>query len=125
MSDVAIIGLGNMGTPMASRLVDAGYVVRGFDLSDAARNRFAETGGVAVESAAAATSGAQTVILMLPDSTVVSAVVDELLDAGALAKNTLVIDMSSSEPMATQTLHERLADSGVRLVDAPVSGGVR
>lgn len=122
---VAIVGLGNMGMPMASRLIDAGYSVRGFDLNDTARIRLTEAGGAALDSAAAATSDAQTVILMLPDSAAVSAVVDELLDAGALAKDTLVIDMSSSEPLATRTLYERLAHSDVRLVDAPVSGGVR
>lgn len=122
---IAIVGLGHMGTPMASRLLKAGQSVRGFDLSESARALLTKAGGVGVASAAEAATGADAVILMLPNSAIVTAVVEELLEADALAADVLVIDMSSSEPFATRALHERLAQAGVRLVDAPVSGGVR
>lgn len=122
---VAFVGLGNMGTPMSARLLDAGFTVRGFDLSDDARSRFAEAGGTPAVSAAEAARAAELTILMLPNSAVVTAVVDELLAAGALAAGSLVVDMSSSEPLETRALAKRLAAVGVRLVDAPVSGGVK
>jgi 3-hydroxyisobutyrate dehydrogenase len=117
---VGFVGLGNMGLPMAGLLVDAGYDVRGYDASEDARARFAEP----VDSLAAAGERARAVILMLPDSSVVSAVlIDESLLA-ALAPGTLLIDMSSSEPTETRKLAEEVAAHGAELVDAPVSGGV-
>ena len=122
---VAFVGLGNMGTPMARRLVEAGYPVRGTDLSDEARERLTVVGGTAVADAATAVTGADVVVLMLPDSSVVSAVLHNPGVASALSSGTVIVDMSSSEPMSTRALAEELAASGVRLVDAPVSGGVR
>jgi 3-hydroxyisobutyrate dehydrogenase len=67
--------------------------------------------------------GAEVVILMLPDSAVVRAVLDDLLPA--LAAGTAVVDMSSSEPLVTRELAARAAEHEVTLVDAPVSGGVK
>ncbi|WP_208020530.1 NAD(P)-dependent oxidoreductase [Labedella phragmitis] len=122
---VAFVGLGNMGTPMSSRLVAAGYTVRGFDLSDEARDRLAQAGGIPASSATDAATGADLTVLMLPNSAIVTSVVDDLLAAGALADGALVVDMSSSEPLETRALSKRLAAVGVRLVDAPVSGGVK
>ena len=122
---VAFVGLGNMGTPMARRLVEAGYTVRGTDLSADARDRLTAVGGVAETDAAAAVTGADVVVLMLPDSSVVSAVVHSPSVTSALSAGTVIVDMSSSEPMSTRVLAEELDAAGVRLVDAPVSGGVR
>jgi 3-hydroxyisobutyrate dehydrogenase len=115
---VGFVGLGNMGLPMAGRLVDAGFAVRGYDASAAARGRF--TGAVDTLPEAAA----DTVVLMLPDSSVVRRV---LLDEGlltALDAGSRVIDMSSSEPTETRALAEETKEAGVELLDAPVSGGV-
>ncbi|MBO9578081.1 MAG: NAD(P)-dependent oxidoreductase [Microbacteriaceae bacterium] len=120
---VAFIGLGNMGSPMTTRLVAAGHSVSGFDVSAAARARFAEHGGAPADSAVAAVADAAVVILMLPNSDVVDAVVAEMLPhvrAGAL-----LVDMSSSEPLRTRALAETVAAGGARLIDAPVSGGVK
>lgn len=125
MSNVALIGLGNMGTPMSRRLVDAGNRVRGFDLVEAARERLRAGGGEPAATAAEAAAEATAVILMLPSSAIVEAVVEELLEAGAIGPQTLVVDMSSSEPTRTQALAERLAAAGIAFADAPVSGGVR
>ena len=96
----------------------------GFDPTGDARRRLVEAGGTTAESAAEAARGADAVILMLPNSQVVESVTDELISADSLAEGTLVIDMSSSDPVATRFLHDRLAPRGVRLADAPVSGGV-
>ncbi len=108
-----------MGLPMASRLVAAGYDVRGYDSAPEARERF----GGSVETLADA--AARTVVLMLPDSAVVRQVTlaDGLFDA--LDPGGLVIDMSSSQPIETQALASEAERRGVQIVDAPVSGGVR
>lgn len=121
---VAFVGLGNMGLPMATRLVHGGFRTVGFDVSPEARDAFAVNGGATAPTAAAAVAGAATVILMLPDSGVVESVLDGPEVAAALVRGTTVVDMSSSEPARTRALAERLAGRGVRMVDAPVSGGV-
>ncbi|GAA4884748.1 NAD(P)-dependent oxidoreductase [Actinomycetospora straminea] len=119
-STVGFVGLGHMGTPMASRLVDAGATVRAYDASPDARAAFAAAvpGATVVDTAADTATGAEAVLLCLPDSDVVEAVVAEL-DAARV-----IVDMSSSEPLRTRALAEQLADTGRVLVDAPVSGGV-
>ncbi|UZF48521.1 NAD(P)-dependent oxidoreductase [Rhodococcus rhodochrous] len=122
---VAFVGLGNMGAPMARRLIDAGHRVIGFDRSEDAVDRFAARGGTAAVSAAAAAADADVTILMLPNSAVVEAVLDDGL-AAALRPGTAVVDMSSSEPMRTRALAQRMAaERHVDLIDAPVSGGVK
>ncbi|MFJ4223872.1 NAD(P)-dependent oxidoreductase [Microbacterium sp. NPDC089695] len=125
MSVVAVIGLGNMGAPMSARLVDAGHEVRGFDPADAARIAAARHGVQVRTSAEDAVAAADAVILMLPNSDVVDAVVGGLLDADAFAPGALVIDMSSSDPLRTRALAATVETTGRALVDAPVSGGVR
>jgi len=120
---IAFIGLGNMGSPMTSRLVAAGYSVVGFDVAEAARARFAETGGVPAETAVAAVDGADVIILMLPNSAIVESVVADVLPH--VKPGALFVDMSSSEPLRTRALAETVAAGGSRLIDAPVSGGVK
>jgi len=123
--NVAFIGLGNMGTPMSRRLIEAGYRVSGFDLSEAAREQLTLAGGRATDSAAAAVAGANVVILMLPNSDIVESVMSEPALLDALVSNApLIVDMSSSEPLRTRALAEQLAAQSLTLIDAPVSGGV-
>ena len=119
---VAFIGLGHMGLPMAKRLMNAGRTVVGFDPSDAAREAFEKAGGSSAPNAAAAVEGADNAILMLPNSRIVESVAGEIRNA--LGDGSIVIDMSSSEPMSTKALAESLKQRGVTLIDAPVSGGV-
>jgi 3-hydroxyisobutyrate dehydrogenase len=119
---VAFIGLGTMGVPMAGHLAAKGYAVRGWDLSAAARDK---AGVPAAGSARAAVAGAAAVITMLPDAAAVRAA---LLGGDALAEaapGTLVLEMSSSDPLATRSLGAELAARGLVLVDAPVSGGLK
>jgi 3-hydroxyisobutyrate dehydrogenase len=124
MSEVGFIGLGKMGGPMARLLLEGGHQVRGFDLSAEALHHLAEAGGTAVHTAAEA-AAADVVVLMLPDSDVVTAVLHDEAVIAALVPGTVVIDMSSSEPTRTRELADELSGRGVALVDAPVSGGVR
>ncbi|MFE9689575.1 NAD(P)-dependent oxidoreductase [Micromonospora sp. NPDC005806] len=122
-NSVAFIGLGAMGLPMAARLLSAGVTVRGFDISEAARAGLTAAGGQAFPSPDEAVVGGDVVVLMLPDSTVVEAVMAQI--RGRLKPTTLVIDMSSSEPLRTRQLADDLHSEGVDLIDAPVSGGVK
>ena len=124
LGSVGFIGLGAMGLPMARRLHGAGHTVRAYDAVPDARER-AAAAGVPVVASLAEAAGADVVVLMLPDSSVVATVVADEGFGGALRSGALVVDMGSSEPMATRALADDLASRGVRLVDAPVSGGVR
>jgi len=123
---VAFIGLGAMGFPMAARLVAAGHALRVFDIAPATAARFADAHAAsACSSPAQALRDADVVITMLPSSKEVESTLLAAEATAALRRGTLVIDMSSSEPMRTRALALKLAEQGVALVDAPVSGGVK
>lgn len=121
---IAFIGLGRMGVPMAARLVGAGYTLRGWDLAPPARVAASAAGITLGASAAEACRGAVAVITMLPDGQAVRAALEDPAVAAALTAETLVIDMSSADPLGTRALHAALAARGIALIDAPVSGGV-
>jgi 3-hydroxyisobutyrate dehydrogenase len=126
MSDViGFVGMGRMGMPMALRLADAGFAVRCYDTAEVAmRQLSSEPGLQAVAALDDVAADADAVILMLPDSAIVEQV---LLGNGLLAAvnaDTMIIDMSSSEPVRTRQLAAAAAELGVTLIDAPVSGGV-
>jgi 3-hydroxyisobutyrate dehydrogenase len=118
---VGFVGLGRMGTPMVRRLAAAGVAVRGYDTAPRP-----ELAGVVtlVEKAALVAEGVPVVVLMLPDSDVVDAVVRGAGLLDALAPGSVLVDMGSSEPLRTRALAEDVAGRGAVLVDAPVSGGV-
>lgn len=122
MTEVGFVGLGKMGAPMAARLIRAGHTVHGYDPVEAARDALTAGGGVAVDTAVG--TAADIVVLMLPDSDVVEAVLFDGGLAAALPAGALVVDMSSSAPIRTQAVAARLSALDVGLVDAPVSGGV-
>jgi 2-hydroxy-3-oxopropionate reductase len=113
-----------MGGPMASNLLKAGYDVIGFDVVPAALERLAGEGGTNAVSAAQAAAESDVVITMLPNHPQVEAVA--LGEGGVLdsAKpGTLYIDMSSIRPETARRLAEVGSERGVRVLDAPVSGG--
>ncbi|HEY1664905.1 MAG TPA: NAD(P)-dependent oxidoreductase [Trebonia sp.] len=122
---IGFVGLGNMGWPMAENLHAAGFplLVRDADEDRQLAFSAAHPGAVAAEGPGAF-AAAGTVVTMLPDG---AAVADALLDwgiAAALAPGALVIEMSSADPSDTRETAAGLAARGVRMVDAPVSGGV-
>jgi 3-hydroxyisobutyrate dehydrogenase len=122
---IAFIGLGQMGQPMARRLVKAGYSVRAFDLSSRAREAFCAAGGRAVSSTREACAEASIIITILPNGKIVH---DALLADQAVASaspKALVIEMSSSAPLQTRKLEGALSRFGIGIIDAPVSGGVK
>ena len=124
MSQIAFIGLGNMGGPMAANLAKAGHALRVFDLVPAAVAHAVEAGAVAAASAAETLAGAELVISMLPASRHVEGLY--LGDDGLLAKipaGALVIDCSTIAPATARKVAEAAAARGLQMLDAPVSGG--
>jgi 3-hydroxyisobutyrate dehydrogenase-like beta-hydroxyacid dehydrogenase len=118
---VGFVGLGNMGGRITRRIVAGGYPVLGFDVDPA---RAAEAGASAASSPAAVAEGADTVLLSLPDSPVVEAVIlgdDGIL--GGARPGQVVVDLSTSSPSSTVELYRRLGELGVEFVDAGISGG--
>jgi 2-hydroxy-3-oxopropionate reductase len=124
MTTVGFIGLGIMGGPMAANLVKAGCTVVGYNRHPEPIERLAAAGGRAATSIAEAVAGADVVITMLPDSPDVEAVA--LGEDGIFANATsglLYIDASSIRPDVAARLAEEGGKRGIRVVDAPVSGG--
>ena len=125
--EVGFIGIGNMGWPMAANLVKAGYAVTVHDVDAARSARFAaEFGAGAATDLPALGRSANIIVTMLPNGQLVR---DVLLggDPGlsllaSLRPGTVVIDMSSSDPVGTRELGAILRSSQVTLIDAPVSG---
>jgi 2-hydroxy-3-oxopropionate reductase len=124
VTKIGFIGLGIMGGPMASNLLAAGFEVIGFDLMSEALGRLEAAGGTVAVSAGQAAAEADVVITMLPNHPHVEAAA--LGEGGVLdsAKpGTLYIDMSSIRPETARRLAGVGAERGIRVLDAPVSGG--
>jgi 3-hydroxyisobutyrate dehydrogenase len=120
---IAFIGLGNMGLPMASNLVKAGYQVQGFDVVAAANEAAVKAGIETAASAAEAVKGAGVAISMLPNGKLVR----ELYGSGilqAVEPGTLFIDSSTIDVASARDAHALAAAAGMASLDAPVSGGV-
>jgi len=115
---VGVVGLGNMGGRIARRIAGAGFSVHGFDLDP---GRAAAAGATPAASVAAVAEAADVVLLSLPDSTVVEPVVRELQPA--CRPGQIVVDLSTSAPSSTVSLHRELLEAGVAYVDAGISGG--
>ena len=124
MQKIGFIGLGIMGAPMAGNLIKAGHEVTGYARSSASTDRLVQAGGKPAGSVEEAVNGADVVITMLPDSPEVTDVV--LGENGVLASagpDLLLIDMSTIAPETSLAVADQAKTSGVRVLDAPVSGG--
>jgi len=122
MTDIAFIGLGNMGGPMAANLVKAGHNVTGFDLMPASCDQ-ARADGIAVAgSAQESVRDAAIVITMLPAGKHVLSVWNDILPA--VKPGTLVIDCSTVDVDSARKAHALAKEKGLPSLDAPVSGGV-
>ena len=121
MKNVAFIGLGNMGLPMAANLVRAGYAVKGFDLSAESRAAAVDEGVSAAATLAEAVAGADAIVTMLPKGEHVVAVHGELVSL--VAPSTLLIDCSTVDVDSALKAHDLARGRGCLSVDAPVSGG--
>ncbi|WP_140626892.1 3-hydroxyisobutyrate dehydrogenase [Methylibium rhizosphaerae] len=122
--NIAFIGLGHMGGPMAGNLLRAGHRLQVFDLSAPAVQRLVDAGAGAAPGARAAAEGAQVVISMLPASAHVRSLYlgrDGLVDA--VAPGTLLIDCSTISAAVAKEVAGAAAQRGLDMLDAPVSGG--
>jgi 3-hydroxyisobutyrate dehydrogenase len=127
---IAFIGLGMMGYPLAGHLAAAGFPLAVFDLNPVALRKCGGNFPCRICSTALeAVKDSDVVITMLPGShDVVSVVLGSESSPGivsALDPDSVVIDMSSSDPLRTRELAETLSENRITLVDAPVSGGVK
>lgn len=120
---VAFLGLGHMGKPMATNLVAAKHAVRGFDPVPAALSAAAEAGVTGFDSATAAVAGSDVVITMLPNGELVKRCYAEILPAAR--PGALFIDSSTISVNDAREVHALAESSGVKQLDAPVSGGVK
>ena len=121
---IAWIGLGIMGSPMSENLIKAGYSVTGFTLEQDKLDRLTAAGGTSAASIAEAVKDADVVITMVPASPQVEAI--SYGPAGILEnakQGALIVDMSSITPQTSVDLAKNAAAKGIRVIDAPVSGG--
>jgi 3-hydroxyisobutyrate dehydrogenase len=123
---IGFIGLGNMGWPMAANLHAAGFPLVVRDVDQGRQDGFAAAHPGAVAAAAPEDfTAADVVVTMLPNGQIVA---DAVLDWGigaALRPGALIIEMSSADPADTLRLAAAVEAGGIRVVDAPVSGGVQ
>jgi 2-hydroxy-3-oxopropionate reductase len=123
---VGFIGLGIMGAPMARHLLNAGFPLTVYSRGAGPVDALVAEGAGRTGSAADVARASDVVITMLPDTPDVEQVVlgDDGVASGAVS-GALVIDMSTIDPGPTRAIAERLASTGLEMLDAPVSGGER
>ncbi len=114
---IGFIGLGNMGGPMAANLAKAGHEVTGFDMADVAIE-----GVTMADTGAAAATGADVVITMLPNGQILRAVANEIIPV--MTKGAAFVDCSTVDVDSARAVAEQATAAGLLPVDAPVSGGV-
>ncbi len=124
METIGFIGLGIMGRPMAKNLVKAGFSVIGYDVVPANLAEASKGGVIAGDGLADVARRATIIIHMLPTPAICVSTALGPDGVAAYAKpGTLVIDMSSISSMTAQEIHKGLAEKGLHMLDAPVSGG--
>jgi len=124
MSKIGFIGLGIMGQPMSKNLLKAGHQLVIFDINADAVAELKQAGAEVGSSPKDVASKTNIIITMLPNSPEVKAVVlgqDGVIEGAQ--KGSIVVDMSSIAPLVSREVSEALAQKGIRMLDAPVSGG--
>ena len=121
---VGFIGLGIMGKPMAKNLLKSGYELVVYDHHSTNVEELVSSGAASAESARDVARQCSVVITMVPNSPHVKAAVmgEKGILEGAKAGD-ILIDMSSIAPLVSQEIYKACAEKGVRMIDAPVSGG--
>jgi len=124
MTELGFIGLGIMGKPMASHLVKAGYTVHVCDLAEESVKHLCSLGAKACSCCREIAQKSDIIFIMVPDTPDVEAVLFGTEGvAEGLKPGSIVVDMSSISPIATKEFAKKLAAMGVKMLDAPVSGG--
>lgn len=121
---VGVIGLGDMGSGLAKNLIANGFETSGFDVSDARVAQFAELGGVSCADAGAVGRHADIVFVMVMSGDQAKQVIlgDDGLVAH-MAEGGIIILTATIRPSEAREIGEALADTGIRMIDSPVSGG--
>jgi len=122
---IGFIGLGVMGKNMAANLIKKGYKLKVSDLNKDAVNELKKMGAEEGKNAADVAAGSDIVFTSLPNSQIVEAVVTGkggILEGAK--EGTIYIDLSSITPKAIQNIAKKASEKGVKVLDAPVSGGV-
>jgi 3-hydroxyisobutyrate dehydrogenase len=114
---IGFIGLGNMGAPMAANLAKAGHEVRGYDVAGTTAE-----GVTSVSSLGDVATGADVVITMLPNGSILRQVAAELIPH--MVEGSLFIDCSTVDVESARNTAEAAEKAGILAVDAPVSGGI-
>ncbi len=121
---IGFIGLGIMGKPMSKNLLKAGYELVVYDVNQNAVTELEKEGAGSALSPAAVAQKCRTIITMLPNSPHVREVclgTNGIVETAA--EGTVVIDMSSIDPVESKKIGAQLMEKGIELMDAPVSGG--
>ena len=120
---IALLGIGLMGEPMGRNLRKAGFPLTVWNRTRAKGERLLDAGARVADSVASAVAEADVVITMLENGAVVESVLFGQGAARAMKRGAIVLDMSSIKPREARDHAARLAELGVRHLDAPVSGG--
>lgn len=121
--NVGFIGLGNMGTPMASNLMAKGHKLHVFDISAAAKDGLKAKGATTYDNVSDLAKASDFVVSMLPNNDIVAETYDTIL-TGGINTSTMFIDSSTIDPNVAKAVQKKIKAAGASFVDAPVSGGV-
>ncbi len=122
MRTIAVIGLGNMGGPMAVNLKQAGCTVKGYDLSQSAKQTAQDNNITICDTPTETVNDADVIITMLPNGIITLSVYEEILPN--LGPDAILIDCSTIDIKSAKTAHDLAKQQGLQSLDAPVSGGV-
>ncbi len=123
IKSISVIGLGAMGTPIATMLLKAGHDVTGFDIIEKRMSNLVPLGLKPVKSPKEAAKGADLIMLSLPNWDIVREVVEGKEGILAVArKGQIIVDTSTVPPWETKTMAQRLAKKGINWMDVPISG---
>ncbi|WP_392558885.1 sulfolactaldehyde 3-reductase [Orbus mooreae] len=121
MANIAFIGLGQMGSPMAKNLIKKGNKLTVYDINSEAVKELVAAGATAASSPAQATQGNEFIITMLPNGKLVEQVIfAENGITETISKDALLIDMSTIHPLESDAIRNRLATMNIEFMDSPV-----
>lgn len=121
--NIGFIGLGNMGTPMASNLMAKGHKLHVFDISSEAKDGLKAKGAATYDNVSDLAKASDFVVTMLPNNDIVANTYDQIL-AGGINTSTFFVDSSTIDPNVAKAVQQKIKAAGATFVDAPVSGGV-
>lgn len=125
MTDIAFIGLGHMGLPMAQNLLKRGHRVKGYDINPQSLEAFRQTGGETAKDIPSVVKEADVVITILPEGKHVLSVYEGAEGIfNHVKKDVLIAECSTIDMATARSIHTQAEEKAIRLIDAPVSGGV-